>query len=47
MPEHVHLLIGEPVKGVVSGVIHALKLSVAMRRGSQLPECLRYREKAG
>jgi len=32
MPEHVHLLIGEPVKGAVSGVIHALKLSVAMRR---------------
>jgi len=32
MPEHVHLLIGEPVKGVVSGVIHALKLSVSMRR---------------
>jgi putative transposase len=31
MPEHVHLLVGEPVKGVVSGVIHALKLSVAMR----------------
>jgi putative transposase len=32
MPEHVHLLIGEPRKGAVSGVIHALKLSVAMRR---------------
>jgi len=32
MPEHVHLLIGEPVKGAVSGLIHALKLSVAMRR---------------
>jgi putative transposase len=32
MPEHVHLLIGEPVKGIVSGVIHALKLSVVMRR---------------
>src|ERR1035438_7596944 len=32
MPEHVHLLIGEPVKGVVSGAIHALKLSVTMRR---------------
>ena len=26
MPEHVHLPIGEPVKGVVSGVVHALKL---------------------
>jgi putative transposase len=35
MPEHVHLLIGEPVKGVVSGVIHALKLSVAMRRAER------------
>jgi putative transposase len=32
MPEHAHLLIGEPVQGVVSGVVHALKLSVAMRR---------------
>jgi putative transposase len=31
MPEHVHLLIGEPQKGTVSGVIHALKLSVTMR----------------
>jgi putative transposase len=28
----VHLLVGEPVKGTVSGVVHALKLSVAMRR---------------
>jgi putative transposase len=35
MPEHVHLLIGEPVKGVVSGVIHALKLSVVMRRAER------------
>ena len=35
MPEHVHLLIGEPVKGVVSGVIHALQLSVAMRRAER------------
>jgi len=35
MPEHVHLLIGEPVKGVVSGVIHALKLSVAMLRAER------------
>jgi putative transposase len=47
MPEHVHLLIGEPVKGAVSGVIHALKFSVAMRWDNQLPEYLRYREKAG
>ncbi|HEU5350930.1 MAG TPA: transposase [Terracidiphilus sp.] len=36
MPEHVHLLIGEPQKGTISGVVHALKLSVAMRR-SQRP----------
>ena len=35
MPEHIHLLIGEPVKGVVSGVIYALKLSVAMRRAER------------
>jgi putative transposase len=32
MPEHIHLLIGEPLKGTVSSVVHALKLSVAMRR---------------
>jgi putative transposase len=31
MPEHVHLLIGEPAKGTVSAVVHALKLSVAKR----------------
>jgi putative transposase len=31
----VHLLIGEPVKGIVSGVIHALKLSLAMRRAER------------
>jgi putative transposase len=35
MPEHVHLLIGEPQKGTVSGVVHALKLSVAMRRAER------------
>jgi putative transposase len=35
MPEHAHLLLGEPAKGVVSGVIHALKLSVAMRRAER------------
>ena len=34
MPEHVHLLIGEPIESVVSGVIHALKLSVVMRRAN-------------
>jgi putative transposase len=32
MPEHAHLLIGEPLKGTVAGVIHALKLSVSLRR---------------
>ncbi|HWA95970.1 MAG TPA: transposase [Terracidiphilus sp.] len=32
MPEHVHLLIGEPQKSNISGVVHALKLSVATRR---------------
>jgi putative transposase len=35
MPEHVHLLIGEPVGSTVSGVVHALKLSVAMRRAER------------
>jgi putative transposase len=32
MPEHVHLLLGEPLKRTVAGVIHALKLSVTLRR---------------
>jgi putative transposase len=32
MPEHVHLLIGEPLKGTVADVIRAAKLSVALRR---------------
>jgi len=32
MPEHIHLLVGEPLKGTMSSVVHALKLSVAMRR---------------
>jgi len=35
MPEHVHLLIGEPGKGLVSGAVHALKLSVAKRRAER------------
>jgi len=35
MPEHVHLLIGEPQKSNVSGVVHALKLSVTMRRSER------------
>ncbi len=32
IPEHVHLLIGEPLKGAVAAAIHALKLSVSLRR---------------
>jgi putative transposase len=32
MPEHVHLMIGEPVEGTVSDVVHGFKLSVTMRR---------------
>ena len=35
MPEHVHLLIGEPLKGTVSSVVQALKLSVTMRRAER------------
>jgi putative transposase len=35
MPEHVHLLVGEPRRGTVSGLVHALKLSVAMRRAER------------
>ena len=35
MPEHVHLLVGEPQKTTISGVVHALKLSVAMRRAER------------
>ena len=35
MPEHGHRMIGEPVKITVSGVVHALKLSVAMRRAER------------
>jgi putative transposase len=31
MPEHVHLLIGEPLKGTVASAVHALKLSVTLR----------------
>jgi putative transposase len=35
MPEHVHLLIGEPKKGTPTTVVHSLKLRVSkrMRRG--------------
>jgi putative transposase len=32
MPEHVHLLVSEPLEGTLAGVIQALKLSVARRR---------------
>ena len=32
MPEHVHLLVGEPLEGTLARVIQALKLSVARRR---------------
>jgi putative transposase len=32
MPEHVHLLVSEPQKSTVAGVVHALKLSVSKRR---------------
>ena len=35
MPEHVHLLMGEPLKGTIAGVIHALKLSVTLRRSER------------
>jgi hypothetical protein len=31
MLEHVHQLVGEPLKGVISDVIDALKLSVNLR----------------
>ena len=32
MPEHVHLLLGEPVRAILAQAIQALKLSVAVRR---------------
>ena len=35
MPEHVHLLVGEPQRGDVSAAVHALKLSVSMRRAER------------
>jgi putative transposase len=31
MPEHVHLLVNEPQRGLLSRTIHALKLSVSVR----------------
>ena len=35
MPEHVHLLISEPVRGVLADAIKAIKLSVARRYGGR------------
>ncbi|HEY1209216.1 MAG TPA: transposase [Terracidiphilus sp.] len=32
MPEHVHLLVNEPGRGLLSRTVQALKLSVSMRR---------------
>jgi len=32
MPEHVHLLIDEPLRGAIATAVKALKLSVALRR---------------
>jgi putative transposase len=32
MPEHVHLLVNEPARALLSAAIQALKLSVTMRR---------------
>ena len=31
MPEHVHLLVNEPTRGLLSRTVQALKLSVSMR----------------
>jgi putative transposase len=36
MPEHVHLLVNEPVRGLLSRTIQALKLSVSMRSRERL-----------
>ena len=38
MPEHVHLLINEPERGVLADAIHYLKLSFAKRVHGQCPE---------
>jgi putative transposase len=35
MPEHVHLLIGEPQGATVADVVHGLKLSVTLRRSER------------
>ena len=42
MPEHVHLLIGEPQRGTVADVVHALKLSVTLRRSERTFWQIRY-----
>jgi len=53
MPEHVHLLIGEPRMGTPSTVVHSLKLRVAkrlhrrQRRLSAQQEILRFGETQG
>ena len=53
MPEHVHLLIGEPRMGTPSTVVHSLKLRVAKRlhrrkwRLSAQQEILRFGETEG
>jgi len=41
MPEHVHLLINEPRRALLSTAIQALKLSVSMRRVAPIPVALR------
>ena len=35
MPEHVHLLVSEPRKGLLARAVQALKLSVSVRRGER------------
>jgi putative transposase len=35
MPEHVHLLVNEPQRGLLSRVVQAFKLSVSMRSGER------------
>ena len=35
MPEHVHLLVGEPKKAVLAKAMQALKLSVAVQRSER------------
>ena len=35
MPEHVHLLVSEPLQGTLARAVQALKLSVAVQRGER------------